>query len=237
MKAVIKACGLLLALALCAAASLAQTPPVANGSNDPRVPLAEAATAADADGRLAIGGRLRTTTLTGAPDAPTRNVLFVVDNRGQFFYNYASGYASFYDAQGVRCGEGLWTVQAFAPGESAEVDAPGLRLTCAPATWRLTALNLLTRTFDVAKPNQPTPAADAAPASGVSAATAPTLVSEASSSTASKTVTINNAANSTQRLEINVNGMTLPLQLGNPLEIVVGKERVRLVVSQAPPQE
>ncbi len=233
MKAAIKVCGLLLALALCAAASLAQTQPVANGSNDPRVPLAEAATAADADGRLAIGGRLRTTTLTGAPDAPTRNVRLVVENRGQFFYNYASGYASFYDAQGVRCGEGLWTVQAFAPGESAEVDAPGLRLICTPATWRLSALNLLTRTTDVAKPNQPTPAADA-PTGGANVATAPTLVSEASSSAASKTVTVNHAANTTQRLEINVNGMTLPLQLGNPLEIVVGKERVRLVVSQAP---
>jgi hypothetical protein len=35
-------------------------------------------------------------------------------------------------------------------------------------------------------------------------------------------------------LEINVNGKTIPLQLGNPLEIVVGKERVRIVVQQAP---
>jgi hypothetical protein len=35
-------------------------------------------------------------------------------------------------------------------------------------------------------------------------------------------------------LEINVNGKTIPVQLGNPLEIQVGKERVRIVVQQAP---
>ncbi|HEX8291521.1 MAG TPA: hypothetical protein VF570_07200, partial [Pyrinomonadaceae bacterium] len=35
-------------------------------------------------------------------------------------------------------------------------------------------------------------------------------------------------------LEINVNGKTIPLQLGNPLEVVVGRERVRIVVQQAP---
>jgi hypothetical protein len=35
-------------------------------------------------------------------------------------------------------------------------------------------------------------------------------------------------------LEINVNGKTIPVQLGNPLEILVGKERVRIVVQPAP---
>jgi hypothetical protein len=35
-------------------------------------------------------------------------------------------------------------------------------------------------------------------------------------------------------LEINVNGKTIPLQLGNPLDIQVGKERVRIVVRPAP---
>jgi hypothetical protein len=36
------------------------------------------------------------------------------------------------------------------------------------------------------------------------------------------------------RLEININGRTLPLQIGNPLEIVVGNERVQIVVNPAP---
>jgi hypothetical protein len=36
------------------------------------------------------------------------------------------------------------------------------------------------------------------------------------------------------RLEVNINGKTLPLQLDNPVDIVVGKERVRLVVRRAP---
>ena len=37
-----------------------------------------------------------------------------------------------------------------------------------------------------------------------------------------------------QRLEININGKTLPLQLGNPIDVVVGKERVLIVVQPAP---
>jgi hypothetical protein len=182
-------------------------------TNEPRVALSEAATAYDVVGRVALGGRLRTQQLTAAEDAPVRNVLIVLENRSQFFYNYVSGYATFYGADGVRCGEGLWKLEAFAPGEQAEVDTPGLRLTCTPASWRLAALNLLTRTTDEAKPAAP-PTPAAAP-EGVQPPAAATPTAP-------------------PRLEININGKTLPLQLDHPVDILVGKERVLIVVRQAP---
>src|SRR5205085_1852712 len=118
------------------------------------------------------------------------------------------------------CGEGLWKADALAPGERAEVDTPGLRLTCAPATWRLSALNLLTRTTDVAKP--------AAPAS------APSAVAPPMSEAPPASVTTSAPAATAQRFEININGKTLPLQLGNPIDVVVGKERVLIVVQPVP---
>ncbi len=186
-------------------------------TNEPRVALSEQATAFDVLGRDALGGRLRTTQLAATQDAPVRNVLVVVENRSQFFYNYVSGYATFYGGDGVRCGEGLWKLEAFAPGEQVEVDTPGLRLTCTPATWRLSALNLLTRTTDVAKP--------AAPASVADPAAPPTTAPPPASAS------MNVAA---PRFEININGKTLPLQLGNPIDVVVGKERIVIVVQPAP---
>jgi hypothetical protein len=192
-----------------------QQPPDERGTKESRVALTDAATAFDAEGRTAIVARLRTTQLAGAIDAPVRNVSLVVENRSGLFYNYASGWATFYDAGGTRCGEGLWKTEAFAPGETAEVDTPGLRLTCAPTTWRVTALNLLTRSADIAKPGEPVPAQAQA-----TAATSPTPAAP--------------AAEATQRLEININGKTLPLQLDNPVDIVVGKERVVIVVRRAP---
>jgi hypothetical protein len=93
------------------------------------------------------------------------------------------------------------------------VDTPGLRLTCAPSTWRVTALNLLTRTTDIAKPNEPTPPGATQPGEAVA-----------------NVATVQTSP----RLEINVNGKTLPLQLDNPIDIVVGKERVLIVVRRAP---
>jgi hypothetical protein len=185
---------------------------------EPRVALTEAATAFDAAGRIALVGRLRTTSLAGTQDAPARNVLIVVENRSGFFYNYVSGSATFYDAGGVRCGEGLWKVGTLAVGESAEVDTPGLRLTCAPTTWRIVAINLLTRSTDVAKPDQPAPAATDTATPATQSAPALTV----------------SPATTMPRLEININGRTLPLQIGNPLEIVVGNERVHIVVNPAP---
>jgi hypothetical protein len=38
------------------------------------------------------------------------------------------------------------------------VDAPGLRLRCTPAQWRIVATNLMTRTVDIAKPTEVPPA-------------------------------------------------------------------------------
>lgn len=221
MKAIIKVFRLALVLLVCAFGVRAQaTPaePVATtaAGGESRVALTEAATALDAAGRVALGGRLRTTTLAGTQDAPGRNVLFVVENRSGFFYNYVSGSATFYDANGVRCGEGLWKVGTLAVGEAAEVDTPGLRLTCTPTTWRIVAINLVTRSTDVAKPDQPAPTEGA------------TTVTPASPSTTTAPASV------MPRLEININGRTLPLQIGNPLEIVVGNERVQIVVNPAP---
>ena len=195
----------------------------AGAGSEPRVALTEAATAFDSAGRAALGGRLRTTALAGTQDAPTRNVLVAIENRSQFFYNYVSGSATFYDANGVRCGEGMWKVGTLAVGETAEVDTPGLRLTCTPATWRIVAINLLTRSTDVAKPDNVAPAAADGPAP---ASLPPTTLTNAPAATP--------PASAMPRLEININGKTLPLQIGNPLEIVVGRERVNIVVNPAP---
>jgi hypothetical protein len=204
-----------LALALCAASSAARAQQAEGGdASESRRPLAEATAAADALGREAVGGRLRTQSLAGTPDAPVRNTRIVIENRSGLFYTYVSGWATFYGDDGVRCGEGLWKLEALAPREQVEVDTPGLRLTCQPATWRLVATTLLTRTGDVAKPPVPSEAVPAGPASDA--------------------VPTTNTAPTLPPLEINVNGKTIPIQPGNPLEIIVGKERVRIIVQPAP---
>lgn len=220
MKAMIKVLRLALVWSVCAiGASAQEAAPAATqtAGGEPRVALTEAATAFDAAGRVALGGRLRTTALAGTQDAPARNVLLAVENRSAFFYNYVSGSATFYGADGVRCGEGLWKVGTLAVGEVAEVDTPGLRLTCAPTTWRIIAINLLTRSTDVAKPDGGAPATD--------------TTTPAADATAMTTAQPSSVAG---RFEININGKTLPLQIGNPLEIVVGNERVNIVVRPAP---
>ncbi|HEY0083925.1 MAG TPA: hypothetical protein VGB61_14195 [Pyrinomonadaceae bacterium] len=232
MKAIIDVFRLALVLTVCAVGASAQGMPAeqgtaaAAGGGEPRVALTEATTAFDAAGRVALGGRLRTTALAGTQDAPARNVLIAIENRSAYFYNYVSGSATFYDAGGVRCGEGLWKLGTLAVGEVAEVDTPGLRLTCTPATWRIVAINLLTRSTDVAKPNEPAPPADAVPPPANATAT-PAPPNGAPASNVSPTST-------PPRLEIDINGRTLPLLIGNPLEIVVGNERVRIVVNPAP---
>lgn len=221
MKAAINKLCLALFSLVCVSAVNAQQPGEAmeRTGMEPRVALTEAATAFDAGGRIALGGRLRTTALAGTQDAPTRNILLIIENRSQFFYNYVSGSATFYDASGVRCGEGLWKVGTLAVGEAAEVDTPGLRLACTPTTWRIVAINLLTRSTDVAKPDQPAPAAT------------DSAVTTATQSAPAMTVS---PASAMPRLEININGKTMPLQIGNPLEIIVGRERVNIVVNPVP---
>jgi hypothetical protein len=202
--------------------------------SEPRVPLAQAASAFDVEGHEALGARLLTQTLAGSTDAPVRNTRVVVENRSPVFYNYVAGWATFYGEDGVRCGEGLWKLEALAPREQVEVDTPGLRLTCAPATWRVVATTLLTRTGDVAKPRQqttPPPAETGDRQSGSASSAQP---SDSNAADASNAASASGAASNIPALEINVNGKTIPVQLGNPLEIQVGKERVRIVVRQAP---
>jgi hypothetical protein len=231
----------LLALASCAGVARAQgaaqtQQTTTNGdarTSEPRVPLAQAAVAFDVAGHEALSGRLRTQSLAGTPDAPVRDVRVVVESRSQVFYTYVTGWATFYGEDGVRCGEGLWKIDALAPGEQAEVDTPGLRLTCTPATWRITAATLLTRTGDAAKPSEQ--AATPAETSGANASAAGTTgTGGAASATGAPSATSANASPNVPPLEINVNGKTIPVQLGNPLEIQVGKERVRIVVQTAP---
>ncbi len=202
--------------------------------NETRVPLAEQAVALDNNGQSALAGRLRTTTLTGTPDAPGHNSRIVLENRAAAFYTYVSGWATFYDAEGIRCGEGLWKAEAFAPGESVEVDTPGLRLTCAPVSWRIVATNLVTRASDTAPATAvPSTPSTASPAPAT-APTHPTIAAATQTMTAPTGATSDAKASALPPLEININGKTLPLQPGNPLEIIVGRERVRIVVNTAP---
>jgi len=128
--------------------------------SETRVALSEAATAADTHGTTAIEARLTTQVLNGADDSPVTNIKLVVKNVSGVFYTYVTGWATFYDSAGVRCGEGLFKVDALAVGESATTDAPGLRVRCSPATWRIVATNLLTRSGDIAKPGDSAPSSE-----------------------------------------------------------------------------
>lgn len=132
------------------AATVAQSP-----AEQP-VPLAQRATALDASGREALSASLLTTgPLQGTPEAPTKNVRFNIENRSPIFYTYVSGIITFYREGGARCGEGQFALNALAPAETAETDAPGLRLECTPTAWRIVASSLLTRTPDAALPPAP----------------------------------------------------------------------------------
>jgi hypothetical protein len=116
-----------------------------------RMPLTEAAVAFDANGTPALEGTLRTTALNGAPDAPVTNVRIVVKNKSTIAYAFVSGSVTFYDAAGVRCGEGVFKADALAVDELFETDTPGLRIRCEAASWRIVATHLLPRIA----PNQP----------------------------------------------------------------------------------
>jgi hypothetical protein len=147
---------------------LTLSPAVVPAQNTPtvqeqRAPLTQTATAFDAGGKPALEGTLRTTALNGAPDAPVTNVRLVLKNVSSSFLTFVSGVATFYDSAGVRCGEGLFKADALAQNESAETDAPGLRITCAPATWRIVATNLLPRGPEQTLLPSATPAVTAPP--------------------------------------------------------------------------
>jgi hypothetical protein len=173
-----------------------------------RVALNAQPVAFDAMGSAALGARLVTTTIQGTTDAPVRNARIVVENRGTFFYTYVSGWATFYDGNGVRCGEGLFKVDALAPNEAVETDMPGARITCTPISWRIVATNLLTRTSETAKPEGQ-----------------------------SMTVQASNTASSAPLLPplvISIDGEEHPIQLNNPLVVRMGNRRRTIVVRTAP---
>jgi hypothetical protein len=180
----------------------------AQGETELRVALTAQPVALDALGRPALAARLVTATLQGTVDAPVKNARLVIENRGAFFYTYVSGWATFYDGNGVRCGEGLFKVDALATGEAAETDMPGARITCTPVSWRIVATNLLTRTSETAKPADQTMTVRGADAT-TSTATVPPLV-------------------------ISIDGEEHPVQLNNPLIVKMGNRRRTIIVRTAP---
>jgi len=107
------------------------------------VALTQAAVALDGRGTPALEGTLRTTALHGASDTPVTNIRLVIRNVGQLRYSYASGLVTFYDSSSVRCGEGIFKADELLANESVETDAPGIRIRCAPTSWRIVATNLL----------------------------------------------------------------------------------------------
>ena len=123
-----------------------------------RVPLSETAVALDGSGAPALEATLKTTTLNGAEDLPVTNIRMVVKNSSSVSYVLVTGLVTFYDGAGVRCGEGLFKADALAVGESFETDAPGIRIRCAPATWRIVANNLLPRLSPSGSVSAATPA-------------------------------------------------------------------------------
>lgn len=124
--------------------SIAAQETVTNG-NEKRVSLNEVAVAHDDDGVAALQGTLRTTALNGSPDSPVTNVRLIVKNTSGISYAFVSGVVTFYDAAGIRCGEGIFKADALAVDESFETDSPGVRIRCQASTWRIVATHLLPR--------------------------------------------------------------------------------------------
>lgn len=124
----------------------AQEQPKVQGSlNEQRVPVAQVAVALDATGAPALEATLRTTAVNGAPETPVTNIRMVVRNRSTMAYAFVTGSVTFYDAAGVRCGEGVFKADSLAADESFETDSPGLRIRCEATTWRVVANNLIPR--------------------------------------------------------------------------------------------
>src|SRR5437879_3235760 len=178
----------------------------AQQSTEPRAALNGAATAPDAKGAAAIEARLVTTVLNGSEGSSCTNVRIVVKKAGANFYTYVSGWATFYDSSAVRCGEGLFKLDALAPNESAEVDTPGLRLHCSPASWRIVATNLLSRTDEGKK------AIETAPPS--------------SEAVTERSAPIN--------FVISIDGEEHPIQVNNPIVLKLGNRNAKIVLRPAP---
>ncbi len=98
-------------LAITSFAVMAQQP---DAPAERRVALTDSAVALDAAGASALEASLRTTTLNGTADSPVTNIRMVVKNSGAISYAFVSGLVTFYDASGVRCGEGLFKADALA---------------------------------------------------------------------------------------------------------------------------
>jgi hypothetical protein len=130
-------------------------------STERPVSLNEKAIAQDATGATALEATLSTTALSGAPDTPVTNIRMVVRNASSISYAFVSGVVTFYDAPGVRCGEGVFKADVLAPNESFETDTPGIRIRCTPISWRIVATNLVPRLV----PNPTLPMAVARPTS------------------------------------------------------------------------
>lgn len=122
-----------------------EQPPVTGSLNEQRVPVTQAAVALDASGAPALEATLRTTAVNGAPETPVTNIRMVVRNRSTMAYSFVSGSVTFYDAAGVRCGEGVFKADSLAVDESFETDSPGLRIRCEATTWRVVATSLVPR--------------------------------------------------------------------------------------------
>lgn len=174
------------------------------GPIERRVSLTETAVALDGSGVSALEATLRTTALNGTADSPVTNIRFVVGNSSVVPYAFVSGLVTFYDGAGVRCGEGIFKADALAVKESFETDSPGIRIRCAPATWRIVATTLLPRV-----------------APNVVAST-----SAASTASAEKRAGLN--------LIISVNGEEHPIQLERPMVLTLGADRRTIVVREAP---
>jgi hypothetical protein len=171
-----------------------------------RASLNEPAAGFDAKGAPAIEAKLLTTVLNGSDDSPVTNVRLVVKNASPDFYTYVTGWATFYDSSAVRCGEGLFKVDALAAGESSQVDTPGLRLRCTPASWRIVATNLLTRKADTAKELVAPP---------------PPVPEPAPMEIEKRPVT---------NFMLNISGEDHPIQVGNPLVVKIGGKKVKIVL-------
>jgi hypothetical protein len=117
-----------------------------DGASERRVALTENAVALDTTGAPLLEAALKPTALNGAEDSPVTNIRMVVKNSTGVAYGYVSGLVTFYDGAGVRCGEGMFKVDALAAGENVETDTPGIRIRCSPSSWRIVANSLIPRT-------------------------------------------------------------------------------------------
>ncbi len=173
-------------------------------SAERRVPLTEAAVALDGSGAPALEATLKTTALNGAEDSPVTNIRLVIKNSSSVSYAFVSGLVTFYDGSGVRCGDGLFKADALAVDEAFETDTPGIRIRCAPATWRIVATNLLPRVAP----------SGLTPTSSVPVGTTATRYSV--------------------NLVISVDGEEHPIQIDKPMVLTLGNTQRTILVREAP---